>query len=139
MQHRSCYSGKPSGLSHIWRITCGPSCCGREAPGNRCGCVILADFQLLLLLLPLNICCLGCALCAGWFSLNVPSGLTLYWFVNNIISTAQQVYMKKTIKVELPGLAAAGVGGAGPIIDTTATTVRPKEERVKKVRRLRWV
>ena len=29
--------------------------------------------------------------CAGWFSLNVPSGLTIYWFVNNILSVVQQV------------------------------------------------
>ena len=28
---------------------------------------------------------------AGWFSLNVPSGLTIYWFINNVLSTAQQV------------------------------------------------
>jgi YidC/Oxa1 family membrane protein insertase len=27
----------------------------------------------------------------GWFSLNVPSGLTLYWFTNNLLTTAQQV------------------------------------------------
>lgn len=27
----------------------------------------------------------------GYFSLNVPSGLTLYWFANNLITTAQQV------------------------------------------------
>ena len=27
---------------------------------------------------------------AGYFSLNVPSGLTLYWFANNLITTAQQ-------------------------------------------------
>lgn len=31
------------------------------------------------------------AIHAGYFSLNVPSGLTLYWFVNNLLSTAQQV------------------------------------------------
>ncbi|CAD7704454.1 unnamed protein product [Ostreobium quekettii] len=30
----------------------------------------------------------------GWFSLNVPSGLTLYWITNNILSTGQQVYLK---------------------------------------------
>jgi membrane protein insertase Oxa1/YidC/SpoIIIJ len=35
----------------------------------------------------------------GWFSLNVPSGLTLYWFINNIISTSMQLYMRKIIKV----------------------------------------
>lgn len=37
---------------------------------------------------------------AGYFALNVPSGLALYWFVNNILSTAQQVYLKSTYKPE---------------------------------------
>ena len=69
---------------------------------------------------------------AGWFSLNVPSGLTLYWLVNNIISTGQQVYMKKTIKVELPGVGAVPASQA--IIDVEATPIRPKEDRSKKVR-----
>lgn len=70
----------------------------------------------------------------GWFSLNVPSGLTLYWFTNNVLSTAQQLYMKRTIKVGGGDAAAAATSGAGGVtIDTTATAVRPKEERVKKV------
>ena len=43
----------------------------------------------------------------GWFSLNVPSGLTLYWFTNNILTTAQQVYLRKST----PAAAAAGAGG----------------------------
>eukprot|EP00798_Chlamydomonas_sp_ICE-L_P013718 gene13718-19613_t len=43
----------------------------------------------------------------GWFSLNVPSGLTLYWFVNNILSTAQQVYLKSNVQVNLPTKSAA--------------------------------
>ncbi|WIA32054.1 hypothetical protein OEZ86_002906 [Tetradesmus obliquus] len=67
----------------------------------------------------------------GWFSLNVPSGLTLYWFVNNIISTAMQMYMKKTIKVDMPPLAAAG--DANAIIDVTGEVIKPKEDREKKV------
>ncbi|GAB4814151.1 hypothetical protein N2152v2_001197 [Parachlorella kessleri] len=53
----------------------------------------------------------------GWFSLNVPSGLTLYWFANNIITTAQQAYLRS--KFEAPQLA-----GAGPI----GTIVNPKED-----------
>lgn len=69
---------------------------------------------------------------AGWFSLNVPSGLTLYWFVNNIISTAMQIYMKRTINVDMPPLAAAGEG-PGPIIDVTSEVIKPKEERKKEV------
>lgn len=66
----------------------------------------------------------------GWFSLNVPSGLTLYWFVNNIISTAMQLYMRNTIKVEVPALESAG---AGPIIDVSSTVIKPKEDRSKQV------
>ncbi|KAI8112223.1 hypothetical protein M9434_003547 [Picochlorum sp. BPE23] len=31
----------------------------------------------------------------GYFSLNVPSGLTLYWFTNNLVTTAQQVYLRR--------------------------------------------
>jgi membrane protein insertase Oxa1/YidC/SpoIIIJ len=34
----------------------------------------------------------------GWFSLNVPAGLTLYWFINNILSTAQQVGFKTDVR-----------------------------------------
>jgi YidC/Oxa1 family membrane protein insertase len=52
----------------------------------------------------------------GWFSLNVPSGLTLYWFTNNIITTAQQVYLRKKFQpAEFP------IGGGG------GTIVKPKE------------
>ena len=46
----------------------------------------------------------------GFFSLNVPAGLTLYWFANNILSTAQTVYLRKTTKAE-PLPAGAGAGG----------------------------
>ncbi|KAL5760035.1 hypothetical protein ACOSQ2_018873 [Xanthoceras sorbifolium] len=31
----------------------------------------------------------------GYFALSVPSGLSLYWFTNNILSTAQQVWLQK--------------------------------------------
>uniref|UniRef100_A0A2P2JAD5 Membrane insertase YidC/Oxa/ALB C-terminal domain-containing protein n=2 Tax=Rhizophora mucronata TaxID=61149 RepID=A0A2P2JAD5_RHIMU len=31
----------------------------------------------------------------GYFSLSVPSGLSLYWFTNNILSTLQQVWLQK--------------------------------------------
>lgn len=70
---------------------------------------------------------------AGWFSLNVPSGLTLYWFVNNIISTGMQLYMRNTIKVDVPALAS---DGPSPIIDVSSTVIKPKEDRSKQVRGL---
>ncbi|CAI8616559.1 unnamed protein product [Vicia faba] len=31
----------------------------------------------------------------GYFSLSVPSGLTIYWFTNNVLSTAQQIWLRK--------------------------------------------
>lgn len=62
----------------------------------------------------------------GWFSLNVPSGLTLYWFVNNILSTGQQLYLKSTTTIKIPEMA--------PAVNTGPSTpfVKPKEDRVKR-------
>ncbi|KAK7312478.1 hypothetical protein VNO77_36370 [Canavalia gladiata] len=46
----------------------------------------------------------------GYFSLSVPSGLTIYWFTNNVLSTAQQVWLRK-------------FGGAKPIINENASGI----------------
>lgn len=40
----------------------------------------------------------------GYFSLSVPSGLSLYWFTNNILSTAQQVWLQKYGGAKIPPL-----------------------------------
>ncbi|KAK9867480.1 hypothetical protein WJX84_010454 [Apatococcus fuscideae] len=42
--------------------------------------------QLLIAFLPLI---------TGWFALNVPSGLSLYYFANSVITTGQQVWLRK--------------------------------------------
>ena len=31
----------------------------------------------------------------GWFSLNLPSGLGLYYFANTVLTTAQQIWLRK--------------------------------------------
>lgn len=36
----------------------------------------------------------------GWFSLNVPAALCIYWVTNNIITTATSVLIRNSIKVE---------------------------------------
>lgn len=59
----------------------------------------------------------------GWFSLNVPSGLTLYWLTNNIITTAQQVYLRNKFKQVEPAGAVTGTGTG-----TGGTYVKPKPE-----------
>ncbi|KAF6002037.1 Flags: Precursor [Cyanidiococcus yangmingshanensis] len=52
----------------------------------------------------------------GWFSLNVPSGLGLYWVTNNIVSTLQTIAIKRYLASNQPQLTATGngdVGGSG--------------------------
>lgn len=70
----------------------------------------------------------------GFFSLNVPAGLTLYWFVNNLLSTGQTVYLRKTTKApEPPPAMAGGMPMPGTAATTAATPVRveyvPKSQR----------
>ena len=47
----------------------------------------------------------------GYFSLNVPSGLTLYWFTNNLVTTAQQVYLRQKFAAEPIEVPSSGGGG----------------------------
>ncbi|XP_010685796.2 inner membrane protein PPF-1, chloroplastic [Beta vulgaris subsp. vulgaris] len=46
----------------------------------------------------------------GYFSLSVPSGLSIYWFTNNVLSTAQQVWLRK-------------LGGATPVVNKNASGI----------------
>ncbi|KAJ4970595.1 hypothetical protein NE237_003694 [Protea cynaroides] len=46
----------------------------------------------------------------GYFSLSVPSGLSIYWFTNNVLSTAQQVWLRK-------------LGGAKPVLSENASGI----------------
>lgn len=56
----------------------------------------------------------------GWFSLNVPSGLGVYWVTNNLLSTAQTVY----IRSQFPDLAQAAATSA-PSEDSVKNDVLP--------------
>lgn len=60
----------------------------------------------------------------GWFSLNVPSGLTLYWFTNNLLSTAQSVWLKATIQ---PPAAATAPLGSTTIVKEDVIDVTPSK------------
>lgn len=67
----------------------------------------------------------------GYFSLNVPSGLALYWFTNNLLSTGQQVWLKSNMAAEGGG----NIGGSG-----TATLMseseKAEQDRLDRVRQL---
>ncbi|KAK4537474.1 hypothetical protein CDCA_CDCA12G3499 [Cyanidium caldarium] len=47
----------------------------------------------------------------GWFSLNVPSGLSLYWVTNNVVSTLQTIGIKRYLAKQQPELLGATGGG----------------------------
>ncbi len=55
----------------------------------------------------------------GYFALIVPSGLTLYWFTNNILSMAQQWWINRTMdkKKAARDLAAKNGNGSSVVID----------------------
>lgn len=57
-----------------------------------------AQTQQILKFLPLMI---------GWFSLSAPAGLGLYWFFNNVITTASSVFIKTMLGAGMPPAAAA--------------------------------
>jgi YidC/Oxa1 family membrane protein insertase len=43
----------------------------------------------------------------GWFSLNVPSALCIYWITNNVVTTASSVFIRNNV--------AAAAEAAGPV------------------------
>ena len=55
---------------------------------------LCSENQVILKFLPLMI---------GWFSLNLPSGLGLYYFANTALTTAQQIWLRKLGGAPPPG------------------------------------
>ena len=53
----------------------------------------------------------------GWFSLNVPSGLGLYWMTNNVLTTLTTVLIKKSV--------ATPVAAGGPDLSTAPIADEP--------------
>ena len=39
--------------------------------------------------------CSGLPLMIGWFSLNLPAGLSLYYFSNTVFTSGQQIFLRK--------------------------------------------
>ncbi|KAK8537299.1 hypothetical protein V6N12_043465 [Hibiscus sabdariffa] len=61
----------------------------------------------------------------GYFALSVPSGLSLYWLTNNILSTAQQVWLQK-------------LGGAkNPAKQINDDIIKEEQARLQKFKQLK--
>lgn len=54
----------------------------------------------------------------GWFSLNVPAALSVYWVTNNIVTTASSLWIRNTMKVE-----PAKTGGGSATMNAPAQTI----------------
>jgi len=63
----------------------------------------------------------------GWFALNVPAGLGVYWIANNALSTGQQWFIRQQFKDMTPAAAGGGTSTATPSTTTkaVATPVEP--------------
>lgn len=57
----------------------------------------------------------------GWFSLNVPSALTVYWLTNNIITTGTSLFVRSQVKTPEP----VGVGGSSTTVVEPPTQTEP--------------
>ncbi|KAL6626746.1 hypothetical protein ACP70R_030472 [Stipagrostis hirtigluma subsp. patula] len=68
----------------------------------------------------------------GYFSLSVPSGLSIYWFTNNVLSTAQQVWLRKMGGAK----PAVSEGGSGIITAGRAkrSNAQPAGERFRQLK-----
>lgn len=57
----------------------------------------------------------------GWFSLNVPAALGIYWVANNFITTALTLQIRGSFEPVMPVTASS----AGPAVDVTPTQFTP--------------
>jgi YidC/Oxa1 family membrane protein insertase len=55
----------------------------------------------------------------GWFSLNVPSGLGVYWIINNFVSTATSVFIRNQLA---PATAAIGSSSSGSSVNGSSSS-----------------
>lgn len=62
----------------------------------------------------------------GWFALNLPSGCALYWLVNTVFTTAQQLYIKQQLAPQLAAAEAAAASSSGK----ASTIVTEAEKKI---------
>jgi YidC/Oxa1 family membrane protein insertase len=60
----------------------------------------------------------------GYFSLIVPSGLTLYWFTSNLLALIQQYFTQTNVK---PTTASAGTRLSAPVAASSPVVANPEE------------
>ena len=64
----------------------------------------------------------------GWFSLNVPSALCVYWIVNNIVTTATTLWIRSTMSME-PVMTSGGGAATAPPPTPSVFSSPPAREK----------
>lgn len=65
----------------------------------------------------------------GWFSLNVPSALCIYWVTNNLVTTLTSVTIRNNLKMEPASLGTTTAAAQPPSSSVfTPPTIREKPE-----------
>ncbi len=67
----------------------------------------------------------------GWFSLNVPAALGIYWVANNFITTALTLQIKSNIQPMAPAAGGSGASSAGSNVIDVQSTFTPAPMREK--------
>lgn len=66
----------------------------------------------------------------GWFALNVPAALGIYWVVNNVVTTATTLYIRNSMpKMEVSGGGASTMMSSSSASTTTNFNPTPMNER----------
>jgi len=63
----------------------------------------------------------------GWFSLNVPAALCIYWVTNNIVTTATSLAIRNSMKMEPVGVGGGAAAASAPA-DTSVFAPPPLRE-----------
>jgi len=66
----------------------------------------------------------------GWFALNVPAALGVYWVVNNVVTTASTLYVRSIMpKIEPVSGGSSGAAASSSVMESTRFNPTPMNER----------
>ena len=67
----------------------------------------------------------------GWFSLNVPAALGIYWVANNFITTAISVQIRQSMPAPAPVAGGGGAAASSSVLDAKPSAFTPAPIREK--------
>jgi YidC/Oxa1 family membrane protein insertase len=65
----------------------------------------------------------------GWFSLSVPAALSVYWVVNNIVTTATSLWIRSSMSVDAPKTGASAGSASATMQAPSSSIFTPLREK----------